>query len=131
MFTKEQIELAHAKVKSGTDFPKYIKQLKNIGVKINEIIVSDGSWIFKGDGEYSVTFKRGLESVPVSDVSSSEKFKDILSKHQNGETDYLTFCIQAGEVGVEKWITDLDKMTVAYLDKTGAVLCEEDIPTVE
>ena len=32
MFTLEQIKLAHSKVKSGADFPAYIKELKALGV---------------------------------------------------------------------------------------------------
>jgi hypothetical protein len=30
MFTIEQIDQAHSKVKSGADFPKYIQDLKNL-----------------------------------------------------------------------------------------------------
>ena len=131
MFTKEQIETSHAKVQSGSDFPKYILELKNMGVKINEVIISDGSWIFKGEGNHTISFKRGLESVDVANNSSAEKFKNILANHQKGETDYITFCIQAGEAGVEKWVTDLEKMTVTYLDKNGAILSVEDIPNVK
>jgi hypothetical protein len=33
MFTIEQIKQAHVKVKSGADFPAYIKYLKQLGVR--------------------------------------------------------------------------------------------------
>ena len=32
MFTVEQIQEAHSKVKSGADFPKYIQDIKKLGV---------------------------------------------------------------------------------------------------
>lgn len=32
MFTAEQIKTAHRKVKSGADFPAYIKEIKVLGV---------------------------------------------------------------------------------------------------
>ena len=32
MFTVEQIKAAHSKVKSGADFPSYIKEIKSLGV---------------------------------------------------------------------------------------------------
>jgi len=32
MFTVEQIESAHGKVKSGADFPNYIQEIKKLGV---------------------------------------------------------------------------------------------------
>ena len=35
MFTAEQIITAHSKVKSGADFPNYIKDIKALGVILN------------------------------------------------------------------------------------------------
>ncbi len=42
MFILDQIEAAHSKVKSGADFPEYIKELKQFGVTSYETFVSDG-----------------------------------------------------------------------------------------
>ncbi|MBC8059051.1 MAG: DUF1398 family protein [Clostridiaceae bacterium] len=130
MFTKEQIETAHNKVKSGADFPKYVNEIKNMGIRSHEVMLSDGTWIFKGVDEQVVQFKRGLENVNVSTKSSQEKFKQILSMHQKGETDYPTFCIQAGEAGVEKWISDFEHMTVTYIDLSGNIIDVEPIQIV-
>lgn len=130
MFTKEQIETAHNKVKSGADFPKYVKEIMNIGVKSHEVVLSDGTWIFKGVDEQVVQFKRGSENIHISKESSPERFKQILSKHQNGETDYLTFCIQSGETGVERWISNFEQMTVTYLDLLGNTIDVEPIPSI-
>ncbi len=41
MFTIEEIEFAHAKIKSGADFPNYIQDIKKIGVVAFETWVSD------------------------------------------------------------------------------------------
>lgn len=41
MFTLEQINALHSKVKSWVDFPKYIKDLKNIWVISYEVFVND------------------------------------------------------------------------------------------
>ena len=130
MFTKELIETAHNKVKSGADFPKYVKEIKNMGIKSHEVNLTDGTWIFKGVDGQVVQFKRGPENVKVSTQSSQGKFKQILSTHQKGETDYLTFCIQAGETGVERWISDFEHMTVTYLDLNGNEIDVEPIPSV-
>lgn len=128
MFSRKQIEAAHDKVKDGKDFPIYVQEIKNLGVISHEVVLTDGTWIFKGTDNYIVKFKRGLESVVVSMHSSTEKFKQILSTHQKGETDYLTFCKQAGEAGVERWISNFESMTVTYLDKDSKVIFEESIP---
>ncbi|MDR6515001.1 DUF1398 family protein [Chryseobacterium camelliae] len=53
MFTVEQIENAHGKVQSGSDFPSYIREIKELGVQSFETRVKDccteyfGAW-FQG-----------------------------------------------------------------------------------
>ncbi|MGH2648681.1 MAG: DUF1398 family protein [Ginsengibacter sp.] len=42
MFTAEQIKTAHSKVKSGADFPKYIQDIKRLGVTSFETWVIEG-----------------------------------------------------------------------------------------
>jgi hypothetical protein len=46
MFTIEQIKVAHAKMKSGADFPKYISEIKEIGVVALEMWVKDRRTVF-------------------------------------------------------------------------------------
>jgi len=41
MFTVEQIEKAHANVKTGADFPWYIQEIKEMGVIAFETWVTD------------------------------------------------------------------------------------------
>ena len=48
MFTIEQIKTAHAKVKSGADFPAYIREIKQLGVAAYETWVTDGHTEYKG-----------------------------------------------------------------------------------
>ncbi|HAX73834.1 MAG TPA: phage envelope protein [Firmicutes bacterium] len=131
MFTKEQIELAHRKVKSGADFSKYVKEIKEMGVKSHEVVLLDGTWIFKGANETAVKFQKGLTNVHIATQSDPKQFKQILTNHQNGETDYPTFCMQAGESGVERWFSDFEQMTVTYLDSNGDIVAVEPIPSIE
>jgi len=42
MFTIEQIKDAHAKVKSGADFPAYVQEVIRLGVTRYETYVADG-----------------------------------------------------------------------------------------
>ena len=48
MFTIEDIKAAHAKVKSGADFPNYVKELIDLGVSGYSTLVSDGNTEFRG-----------------------------------------------------------------------------------
>ena len=52
MFTVEQIKAAHSKVKSGADFPAYIKEIKTLGVTHYEAYVTDGHINYHGANNY-------------------------------------------------------------------------------
>ena len=129
MFTKEQIESLHAKVRSGADFPRLIQDLKAIGIKSYEHFVADNSNIYYGENNHCVRISYGALKVAISENPSTEKLKKSLSIHQQGKTDYPTFCIQAAEAGVKKWISDLNAMTVTYVDKSLKAFLVEKIPT--
>ena len=129
MFTKEQIQQAQSKSKGGKDFPQLVQDFKALGILLYEHWVGGGVNIYIGADDHAVKIESGQALLNVSDNSSEEKLKLALRIHQAGETDYPTFCLQSAEAGVEKWVTDINKMTVSYLDKKGNVLVLENIPT--
>lgn len=67
-------------------------------------------------------------NMTINPNSSAEKLKHTISIHQQGQTDYPTFCNQAADAGVEKWTTNILEMTVSYIDKQGIELTVEPIP---
>lgn len=42
MFTISNIHTAAAKIKTGADFPQFIKEIKAMGVKRNDVYVNNG-----------------------------------------------------------------------------------------
>ena len=128
MFTIEQIHEAFGKVKSGADFPRFVQDLKDIGVTHYDNFVSDGRTKYYGINDFSLDGESKYPKMEVNDISSAEKLKRAISIHQQGETDYLTFCQQASDAGVEKWTTHMIEMTVTYLDKKKNKLTVEPIP---
>ncbi|RZK42332.1 MAG: DUF1398 domain-containing protein [Pedobacter sp.] len=130
MFTIEQIQEAEQKVQSGADFPAFIHTLKKLGVERNDIYVINGMAIYFGKDDHTVETSPAYEPLIIEAESSAEDLKEALSVHQAGETDYQTFCRQAAAAGVEKWITDLNELTVTYLDAAGNELVVENIPAV-
>jgi uncharacterized protein YbcV (DUF1398 family) len=128
MFTLEQIKAAHAKVKSGADFPIYIQDLKNLGVRDYVTYVSDGHADYNGENGASVSSTAKYDLMPVAAVSDVELFKKYLKEHQEGGSDYLTFCEQSASVGVEKWVVDVGAMTCTYYDAKGNEILQEKIP---
>jgi len=128
MFTVEQIKAAHSKVKSGADFPAYIQDLKKLGVTHYETFVSDGHTDYYGANDYktSATAKYGI--LGIRGTSNTEQFKADLRAHQQGKTDYMTFCNDCAKSGIEKWEVCMDKMTCTYHDKVGNKILVEEIP---
>ena len=128
MFTKELIEAAHAKVKSGSDYPAYVQELKSLGIISHEVKLIDGQWIFRGLGHRFVEFKSAVHVNSISPLVKPKHFKDILMNHQHGKTDYPTFYKEASECGVERWISDFETMKVSYLGFGNVVIDVEAIP---
>ena len=128
MFTAEQIKNAHAKVKSGADFPAYIHDLKKLGVTEYETFVSDGHTDYYGINDYKIVTSAKYDKLQVASICNEKQFKTDLKAHQQGETDYPSFCNDCAKSGIEKWIVNLNKMTCTYYDKSGNEVLVELIP---
>jgi uncharacterized protein YbcV (DUF1398 family) len=131
MFTAQQIKDAHAKVKTGADYPRYVQDLKKLGVSYYEYSVEHSkNMYYNKEGVFVTVEHVGAALRTVSENPSSEKLEYFLKIHQQGQSDFPTFCAQAAEVGVEKWTSDLEKMVCSYFDKKGNTLYAELIPGV-
>lgn len=128
MFTVEQIDKAHEKVKSGADFPKYIQEIKQLGVMAYETWVNDNHTEYFGTNDYQTKSRPNYDNLTIADSSNSEKFIQYLRIHQHGETSFFTFCEQCAETGIEKWFVSLTEMTCTYYDKKGKEILIEQIP---
>ncbi|MFI5156049.1 MAG: DUF1398 domain-containing protein [Chitinophagales bacterium] len=128
MFQLTEIKEAHSKVKSGADFPKYVQDLIGLGVKKYDTYVDDGHTLYFGENNYQIKSEPKYSKLDVAKAGNSEKFKQFLKAHQQGQTDYPTFCNHAAETGVDKWTVDMNKMTCTYFDKTNNSMLEEEIP---
>ena len=130
MFTVKQIKDAHAKVKSGADFPQYMQDLIALGVISFETFVYDNHTNYYGANDFKTSSEGFLETLTISDQINILQFQTDLKAHQQGKTDYMTFLNDCAKLGVEKWIVVMDKMTCSYYDKNGNEMVVEKIPTI-
>ncbi len=130
MFTIEQIEIAHSKIKSGAEFPKYIKEIKGIGVTSFETWVTDSHTNYFGKNGFKTKSKAKYDAMKIADKSDKDRFSQYLNSHQRGETDYFTFCKHCAETGIEKWVVNLNKMNCTYYDKPENEILIEKVPTI-
>ena len=70
------------------------------------------------------------EQLTIANSRDKGKFQHSLKIHQQGETDYFTFCQHCAETGIEKWIVDLEKMTCTYFDKIGNKILVEVVHSI-
>ena len=128
MFTVEQIKAAHSKVKSGADFPAYVKEIKALGVTHYEAYVTDGHIDYHGINNQTVKVPEKYESLAIANLVREKEFKAELLEHQHGKTDFLTFIKRCASFGVEKWKISMNEMTCTYFDKSGNKILVEKIP---
>lgn len=128
MFSIEDIQNVHSKIKSGADFPQYIHDLKALGVIQYETFVSDGHTVYFGENIFKVSSASKYEPLEIAESSNLEQFKSDLKSHQQGNTDYSTFCRDCAKSGIEKWVVDIHQMTCTYFDQDGNEILEEIIP---
>ena len=124
----DQIKAAHSNVKSGADFPNYIQDLIKLGVTFYETYVSDGHTDYLGTDDYKIASAPNYSQLIIAEQSDVEQFRLDLNAHQQGQTDYATFCNDCAKSGVERWTVRMDKMTCSYYDKSANKLLEEKIP---
>jgi uncharacterized protein YbcV (DUF1398 family) len=129
MFTVEQIEQAHEKVQSGADFPKYIQEIKELGVRRFETWVVDSHTEYFGENDFRTESNPKYDGLVISENTDKNSFVTQLKKHQQGETNYYEFCKDCAVTGIEKWVVSLDEMTCIYYDKNGNEILVENIPS--
>lgn len=128
MFTLEQINEEHSKVKSGSEFPLYIKKIKKLGVTHYEAYVKDGHINYHGNDNFTVKVPAKYKELEISENLKIDKFKKALIEHQEGKSDFITFIKMCALCGIEKWIIFIDKMTCIYYDKKYNEVLVEKIP---
>lgn len=128
-FTIEDIKTEHQKVKSGADFPAYIQAVKKLGVSHYTAYVSDGNTQYFDLENQSVQTGSKYSPLTVSESLNLENFKQRLKLHQQGGTDYMTFCNDCAENGVQGWKMDLNAMTCTYFDQNETDVLTEQVPS--
>jgi uncharacterized protein YbcV (DUF1398 family) len=128
MFTISQIQEAHSKVKTGADYPAYVREIILLGVTGYETYVKDGKTVYFGAGDYRIGSGPKYDALDVHEKSDIAALKRDLKAHQEGRTNFPQFCADAARSGVEKWVVSMAAMTCTYLDKNGQMMVTESIP---
>ena len=67
-----------------------------MGMVSNEVNIQHGTSVYTNTNEQTITAEGVKVSHPIADTSNTDEVKDILKRHQAGQTDFLHF--------VKKWL---------------------------
>ncbi len=127
MFTLQQMKAAHAKVKSGADFPAYVREIKQLGLVHYDFMVRDGRTVYHGTNAFQISSNSIYAEKTISDKPSPAVVRQIIAEHQQGKSDFLTFCSLVADAGVEKWVVNTQAMLCSYYDLSGNSMVMEPI----
>ena len=130
MITIEQIYAAHSNVKSGADFPNFIKEIKSLGVTHYEAYVFDGHVDYYDTNNNIIQSDAKYRTIVIQNEVTESAFKEGLLDHQKGLTDYPTFIQMCADCGIVKWKVDINKMTCTYYAQLDEMILEENIPSI-
>lgn len=128
MFTVQQIKAVHATVRTGADFPRYVREIKALGLVKYEFMVEDGRTIYFGENNYQV------EAPPIYPVKTinpnplTAQMEQNIRDHQAGKSDFPGICAQAAAAGVHHWEVNAVTMMCNYYDINGQKMIAEPIP---
>lgn len=126
-FTLSETQQAHQQY-TGVDFPKLFKEFKDMGMTYNIVNIQDGTATYVHQSEDDIVTSSVKSNHPVAPSSNQSIVQDVLTRHQQGQTDFETFCDEMAEAGIYKWHIDIQAGTCTYIDLKEQAIISELIP---
>ncbi|HEK6646503.1 TPA: DUF1398 family protein [Staphylococcus aureus] len=126
-FKLSAIQQAHQQF-TGVDFPKLFKAFKDMGMTYNIVNIQDGTATYVHQSEDDIVTSSVKSNHPVAPSSNQSIVQDVLTRHQQGQTDFETFCDEMAQAGIYKWHIDIQSGTCTYIDLQEQAIISELIP---
>lgn len=126
-FKLSAIQQAHQQF-TGVDFPKLFKAFKDMGMTYNIVNIQDGTATYVHQSEDDIVTSSVKSNHPVAPSSNQSIVQDVLTRHQQGQTDFETFCDEMSQAGIYKWHIDIQAGTCTYIDLQEQAIISELIP---
>ena len=126
-FKLSAIQQAHQQF-TGVDFPKLFKAFKVMGMTYNIVNIQDGTATYVHQSEDDIVTSSVKSNHPVAPSSNQSIVQDVLTRHQQGQTDFETFCDEMAQAGIYKWHIDIQAGTCTYIDLQEQAIISELIP---
>ncbi|MEZ1986240.1 DUF1398 family protein [Staphylococcus aureus] len=126
-FKLSAIQQAHQQF-TGVDFPKLFKAFKDMGMTYNIVNIQDGTATYVHQSEDDIVTSSVKSNHPVAPSSNQSIVQDVLTRDQQGQTDFETFCDEMAQAGIYKWHIDIQAGTCTYIDLQEQAIISELIP---
>ncbi|HCY8398873.1 TPA: DUF1398 family protein [Staphylococcus aureus] len=126
-FKLSAIQQAHQQF-TGVDFLKLFKAFKDMGMTYNIVNIQDGTATYVHQSEDDIVTSSVKSNHPVAPSSNQSIVQDVLTRHQQGQTDFETFCDEMAQAGIYKWHIDIQAGTCTYIDLQEQAIISELIP---
>ncbi|HCY9966848.1 TPA: DUF1398 family protein [Staphylococcus aureus] len=126
-FKLSAIQQAHQQF-TGVDFPKLFKAFKDMGMTYNIVNIQDGTATYVHQSEDDIVTSSVKSNHHVAPSSNQSIVQDVLTRHQQGQTDFETFCDEMAQAGIYKWHIDIQAGTCTYIDLQEQAIISELIP---
>ncbi|HEI1464403.1 TPA: DUF1398 family protein [Staphylococcus aureus] len=126
-FKLSAIQQAHQQF-TGVDFPKLFKAFKDMGMTYNIVNIQDGTATYVHQSEDDIVTSSVKSNHPVAPSSNQSIVQDVLTRHQQGQTDFETFCDEMAQAAIYKWHIDIQAGTCTYIDLQEQAIISELIP---
>ncbi|HCY1491980.1 TPA: DUF1398 family protein [Staphylococcus aureus] len=126
-FKLSAIQQAHQQF-TGVDFPKLFKAFKDMGMTYNIVNIQDGTATYVHQSEDDIVTSSVKSNHPVAPSLNQSIVQDVLTRHQQGQTDFETFCDEMAQAGIYKWHIDIQAGTCTYIDLQEQAIISELIP---
>lgn len=126
-FSLSAIEQAHQQY-TGVDFPKLFTAFKDMGMTYNTVNIQQGIATYIHPTEQDIITESVKTRFEIKDSADIATVQDVLTRHQQGQTDFPTFCDEMAQAGIYKWLIDINQGTCTYLDLQDHPIISEQIP---
>lgn len=117
------------KQSEGKPYPVYVKNLKDIGVILYVLTVSNHDRKFFTE-EDELLLKGSSPVIKCADSFQIDEVRNAVKRTQQGETDYPQFLKEIANAGVHTYIADFNAMQVIYKGKDEDGEYAEPIPLI-
>ncbi len=113
---------------TGVEFPILVAAFAELGITQVTINIHTGETTYQHRDGMHLQTPSLKATTPVASTASQVGLTTSLQIHQQGKSDFPTFCEEIAAAGIAYWIIDVSALTCDYYSLIDALILSETIP---